>query len=89
MVPTAGLKAPSTSIIAPWMSIRDHHRHIRHACQRARLGRLDRQRERFGFPVAAVGLDAEYAPAHIARGPEERGILDAPAFGTRRRSSRA
>jgi transposase len=38
------------------------------------LGRLDRQRERFGFNVAAVGLDAGYYTAGIARGLDERGI---------------
>ena len=38
------------------------------------LGRLDRQRERFGFDVSAVGLDAGYATSGIARGLEERGI---------------
>jgi transposase len=39
------------------------------------LGRLDRQRERFGLDVRAVGLDAGYATAAIARGLEERAIL--------------
>jgi transposase len=38
------------------------------------LGRLDRQRERFGFSVAAVGLDAGYYTAGIAQGLEERKI---------------
>jgi transposase len=38
------------------------------------LARLDRQRERFGFPVAAVGLDAGYATAAIAKGLEDRDI---------------
>jgi len=38
------------------------------------LDRLDRQRQRFGFDVRAVGLDAGYATAGIARGLEERGI---------------
>ena len=38
------------------------------------LGRLDRQRERFGFALAAVGLDAGYYTAGIAHGLEERGI---------------
>lgn len=38
------------------------------------LGRLDRQIERFGFDVAAVGLDAGYATPGIARGLEERQI---------------
>ncbi len=39
------------------------------------LGRLDRQRQRFGFDVGAVGLDAGYATSGIAKGLEERGIL--------------
>jgi transposase len=38
------------------------------------LARLDRQRERFGLSVAAVGLDAGYASAAIAKGLEDRGI---------------
>jgi transposase len=38
------------------------------------LGRLDRQVERFGLDVAAVGLDAGYATPGIARGLEERAI---------------
>ncbi len=38
------------------------------------LGRLDRQRRRFGFDVRAVGLDAGYATAGIAHGLEERAI---------------
>lgn len=38
------------------------------------LGRLDRQVERFGFGVAAVGLDAGYASPGIAKGLEERAI---------------
>ncbi len=38
------------------------------------LGRLDRQRERFDFAVAAVGLDAGYATTGIAKGLEERSI---------------
>lgn len=38
------------------------------------LGRLDRQVERFDFHVAAVGLDAGYASAGIARGLEERKV---------------
>ena len=38
------------------------------------LSRLDRQRARFGFDVRAVGLDAGYATAGIARGLEDRGI---------------
>ena len=39
------------------------------------LDRLDRQRERFGFDVGAVGLDAGYATAGIAKGLENRDIL--------------
>lgn len=38
------------------------------------LGRLDRQRRRFGLAVQAVGLDAGYATAGIAQGLEERAI---------------
>lgn len=38
------------------------------------LARLDRQRERFGLPVTAVGLDAGYATAAIAQGLEDRHI---------------
>ncbi|WP_048880772.1 transposase, partial [Acidocella aminolytica] len=38
------------------------------------LGRLDRQRARFGFDVKAVGLDAGYATAGIAKGLEDRKI---------------
>lgn len=38
------------------------------------LGRLDRQIERFGFDVAAVGLDAGYATPGIAKGLEDREI---------------
>lgn len=38
------------------------------------LERLDRQRDRFGLDVQAVGLDAGYATAGIARGLEERDI---------------
>src|SRR5271166_4839660 len=38
------------------------------------LGRLDRQRERFGFSIRAVGVDAGYASAAIARGLEQRHI---------------
>ena len=39
------------------------------------LGRLDRQRSRFGFDTRAVGLDAGYATTGIAKGLEQRGIL--------------
>ena len=38
------------------------------------LGRLDRQRERFGFEIRAAGVDAGYATAAVARGLEERHI---------------
>jgi transposase len=38
------------------------------------LDRLDRQRERFGFDVEAVGLDAGYMSAPICRGLEQREI---------------
>lgn len=38
------------------------------------LGRLDRQRERFGFNIRAAGVDAGYATAAITQGLEERGI---------------
>ena len=39
------------------------------------LNRLDRQRERFGFDVKAVGLDAGYFTAPICKGIEERNIF--------------
>jgi transposase len=38
------------------------------------LSRLDRQRERFGFSPAAVGLDAGYFTPHICKGLTERNI---------------
>jgi transposase len=38
------------------------------------LGRIDRQRERFGFEIEAVGLDAGYYTAAICKGLEERKI---------------
>ena len=44
------------------------------------LGRLDRQCERFGFTVGAVGLDAGYATTGIAKGLEERGILGVTGY---------
>jgi len=44
------------------------------------LGRLDRQRERFGFDVKAVGLDAGYASAPIAKGLEARDILGVTGY---------
>jgi hypothetical protein len=44
------------------------------------LERLDRQRQRFDFDVAAVGLDAGYATAGIAKGQEERKILGVTGY---------
>src|SRR5690606_37726240 len=44
------------------------------------LGRLDRQRERFGFDVGAIGLDAGYATSGIAKGLEERSILGVTGY---------
>lgn len=44
------------------------------------LGRLDRQRQRFGFDVAAVGLDAGYATAGIAKGLEARAIAGVTGY---------
>lgn len=44
------------------------------------LRRLDRQRERFGFQVRAVGLDAGYATSAIAQGLEERGIYGVTGY---------
>ena len=44
------------------------------------LSRLDRQRARFGFDVAAVGLDAGYATAGIAKGLEDRDILGVTGY---------
>lgn len=38
------------------------------------LGRLDRQRKRFGFDVESVGLDAGYFTPGICKGLEDRGI---------------
>jgi transposase len=46
------------------------------------LGRLDRQRERFGFDVRAVGVDAGYAAAAIAQGLEERNIYGVIGYRT-------
>ncbi|HEX7636689.1 IS1182 family transposase [Labrys neptuniae] len=46
------------------------------------LGRLDRQRERFALPVKAVGLDAGYASAGIAKGLEDRAILGVTGYRT-------
>ena len=50
------------------------------------LDRLDRQRERFGFDVEAVGLDAGYSTAPICKGLEERGVYG--VIGYRRPASR-
>jgi transposase len=44
------------------------------------LSRLDRQRQRFGFDVASVGLDAGYFTAGICKGLEERNIYGAIAY---------
>src|SRR4029079_10640181 len=44
------------------------------------LERLDRQRERFGFAVGAVGLDAGYAKPRIAKGVEARPILGVTGY---------
>ena len=44
------------------------------------LERLDRQRERFGFAVEAVGLDAGYMSAPICRGLEQREIYGVIAY---------
>ena len=46
------------------------------------LGRLDRQRERFGFNVRAVGVDAGYAAAVITQGLEERNIYGVIGYRT-------
>ena len=46
------------------------------------LKRLDRQRERFGFHVQAVGLDAGYSTAAIAKGLEERDIYGVIGYRT-------
>lgn len=44
------------------------------------LGRLDRQRERFGFKTEAVGLDAGYFTAGICKGLEDRSIYGAMGY---------
>lgn len=44
------------------------------------LERLDRQRERFGLTVEAVGLDAGYFTAGICKGLEDRDIYGAIAY---------
>lgn len=46
------------------------------------MGRLDRQRERFGFDIRAVGVDAGYAAAAITRGLEERNIYGVIGYRT-------
>jgi transposase len=46
------------------------------------LGRLDRQRERFGFDIRAVGVDAGYAAAAITEGLEERNIYGVIGYRT-------
>jgi hypothetical protein len=46
------------------------------------LGRLDRQRERFGFNIRAVGVDAGYAAAAITQGLEERSIYGVIGYRT-------
>jgi hypothetical protein len=38
------------------------------------LGRLDRQRDRFGFKVQSAGLDAGYFTPHIRKGLTERAL---------------
>jgi len=47
------------------------------------LDRLDRQRERFGFPVQAVGLDAGYNSAAICKGLEDRNIFGVVGYHSR------
>lgn len=44
------------------------------------LARLDRQRQRFDFDVQAVGLDAGYATAGIAKGLADRDILGVTGY---------
>lgn len=44
------------------------------------LARLDRQRARFDLDVKAVGLDAGYASAPIAKGLEDRDILGVTGY---------
>jgi len=46
------------------------------------LKRLDRQRERFGFQVRAVGVDAGYATTAICKGLEERDIYGVIGYRT-------
>jgi transposase len=44
------------------------------------LSRLDRQKKRFDFDVKAVGLDAGYASAAIAKGLEDRAITGVTGY---------
>lgn len=44
------------------------------------LARLDRQRERFALDVRAVGLDAGYATAGIAKGLEDRALYGVTGY---------
>jgi transposase len=44
------------------------------------LSRLDRQKKRFDFDVKAVGLDAGYASAGIAKGLEDRAITGVTGY---------
>lgn len=53
------------------------------------LDRLDRQRQRFSFNVAAVGLDAGYATSGIARAWKTGTSSASPAIAIRRRQNRA
>lgn len=46
------------------------------------LSRIDRQKERFGFDIEAVGLDAGYMTANICHGLEKRGIFGVIAYRT-------
>jgi transposase len=46
------------------------------------LRRLDRQRERFGFQVHAVGLDAGYSTAAISKGLQDRDIYGVIGYRT-------
>lgn len=46
------------------------------------LGRLDRQREHFGFAVEAVGLDAGYFTPRVCQGLEDRGLLGVIGYRT-------
>ena len=44
------------------------------------LSRLDRQRERFGFAIEAVGLDAGYFTAAICKGLDERKVFGVMSY---------